>query len=159
MKQRTDQMAFPVKLMVMVALLSTIFVANVSLTFAATGHKKSSAVTGISAVDYTEARITQLQGVLKITEPQEELWNNFTSVMRQNAKDMDALTKDRAENNKTMNAVDYMKFHSQITKAHLDQQDKLIPPFEALYVSMSNEQKKSTDILFKTGKQGKHKRT
>ena len=64
--------------------------------------------------------------------------------------------KERAEGTKTMNAVEHMKFHSQITKAQLDQMEKLIPPFEAFYSSMSDQQKNITDIVFRTGKHGKH---
>jgi 23S rRNA U2552 (ribose-2'-O)-methylase RlmE/FtsJ len=78
--------------------------------------------------------------------------------MRENAKEMDALTKDMAENTKTMNALDHMKLHSQITEAHLAQLKKLIPPFEAFYNSMSDQQKNITDIVFRTGKYGKSKR-
>ena len=159
MKRRAYQVAFSATLVVvMVAFLSTIFFANANLSFAAAGKKKSSAVATTSAVDYTEAQIKQLQGALKITEAQEELWNNLTKVMRENAKDMDALTKARAENAKTMNAVEHMKLHSQITEAHLDQLKKFIPPFEALYTSMSDAQKKSTDTIFQTGRLGKSKR-
>ena len=94
--------AFPVTLVVvMVAFLSTIFFVNANLSFAAAGKKKSPAVAKTSAVEQTEARIKQLQGALKITEAQTELWNNLTQVMRENAKDMDSLTdtlaKERAE--------------------------------------------------------------
>ena len=141
----------------MVAFLSTIFFANANLSFAASSKKKPPAVAKISAVDYTEARIKQLQGALKITEAQQPLWNNLTQVMRENAKDMDAITKETAENTKTMNAVEHMKLHSRITDAHLDQLKKFIPPFEALYDSMSDEQKKITDTIFRTGKHGKNK--
>ena len=159
MKRKAYQFAFPVTLVVMmVAFLSTIFFANANLSFAASSKKKSSAVARPSAVDHTEAQIKQLQGALNITEAQKELWNNLTQVMRENAKDMDALTKDRAENTKTMNAVEHMKFHSQTTEAHLDQLKKLIPPFEAFYASMSDEQKKITDTIFRTGKFGKRKK-
>jgi hypothetical protein len=159
MKQKAYQVAFPVTLIVvMVAFLCTIFFANANLSFAASGKKKSSAVARTSAVDYTEAQIKQLQGALNITEAQKELWDNLTQVMRENAKDMDALTKERAETTKPMNAVEHMKFHSQITEAHLDQLNKLIPPFEAFYDSMSDEQKKITDTIFRTGKHGKQKR-
>ena len=99
MKRKAYQVAFPATLVVvMVAFLATIFFANANLSFAASGKKKSSAVARTSAVEHTEAQIKQLQGALKITEAQEELWNNLTQVMRENAKDMDALTKDRAEN-------------------------------------------------------------
>jgi hypothetical protein len=51
-----------------------------------------------------------------------------------------------------------MKFHSQITEAHLDQLKKFIPPFEAFYASMSDEQKKTTDTIFRTGEYGKRKK-
>ena len=83
--------------------------------------------------------------------------------MRENAKDMDtlmdSLKKERAAaGSKTVNAVEHMKLHSQIAKAHLEQMEKLIPPFEALYSSMSDEQKKITDTIFRTGKHPKQKR-
>jgi hypothetical protein len=158
MKRKAYQVAFPATLVVvMVAFLSTIFLASANLSFAATGKKKSPAVASTSAVDHTEARIKQLQSALKITEDQQVLWNNLTQVMRENSKEMDALRKDNAETTKTMNAVEYMKFHNQITEARLGQEKKLIPTFEALYASMSDDQKKITDILFRTGKHGKHK--
>jgi 23S rRNA U2552 (ribose-2'-O)-methylase RlmE/FtsJ len=159
MKQKTYQFAFSVApVVVIVAFLSTIFLANANPSFAASGKKKSSVVDKISAVDHNEARIKQLHETLKITDAQEELWKNLTQVMRQNAKDMDAINKDMAENTQTMNAVDHMKFHSQITEVHLDQVKKFIPPFETLYASMSDEQKKITDTTFRKERHGKHRR-
>ena len=143
---------------VLVAFLSAILFVTADLSFAASAKKKSSAVARTSAVEHTEAQIKRLQGALKITKVQEELWITLTQVMRDNAKDMDALSKDRAENTKTMNAVEHMKLHSQITEARLDQMKKFIPPFEALYNSMSDEQKQSTDKIFRTGINGKSKR-
>jgi hypothetical protein len=163
MKRKAYQVAFSATLVVvMVAFLSTIFFANANLSFAASSKKKSSAVVRTSAVEHTEAQIKQLQGALNITEAQKELWNNLTKVMRENAKDIEALTdartKERAEGTKTINAVEHMKLHSEITKVHLDQLKKLIPPFEAFYSSMSDEQKNITDTIFRTGKHGKQKR-
>jgi hypothetical protein len=156
MKQKAYQVSFPATLvLVMVAFLSTIFFANANLSFAASGKEKSPAIARTSAVEYTEAQIKQLQDALNITETQQELWNNLAQVMRENAKDMEALNKERAENVKAMDAVEHMKFHRQITEAHLAQLNKLIPPFEAFYASMSDEQKKTTDTIFRTGKHGK----
>lgn len=158
MKHKGYQVAFPAAIVViMVAFLATFFFVNTNLSFADSVKKKSSAVARTSAVEHTEAQIKQLQSALKITESQQELWKTLTQVMRENAKDMDALTKDRAENT-TMNSVEHMKFHSKITEAHLDQLKKLIPPFEAFYTSMSDEQKKITDTVFRTGSYGKQKR-
>jgi hypothetical protein len=159
MKRTDDRVASPIThVVVMMAFLSAIFLANANLSFAASNTKKTQEVARVSAVDHTEARITQLQAALKITDAQKELWNTLTLVMRDNAKDMDALSKDRAENAKTMNAVERMKFHSQITDAHLKHLQKFIPPFETLYASMSDEQKKTADTLFKKGKDRKMKR-
>ena len=160
MKRNDYQVPVLVTLVVvMVAFLSTIFFVNADLTFAASVKKKSPAVVRDSAVEHTEAQIKQLQGALNITEDQKELWNNLTKAMRENAKDMeafrDARNKERAEGTQTLNAVEHMKLHSQITKVHLDQLEKLIPPFEAFYSSMSDQQKKITDIVFRTGKYGK----
>jgi hypothetical protein len=160
MKRKAYQVVFPATLVVvMVAFLSTIFFVNADLTFAASVKKKSPAVARISAVAHTEAQIKQLQGALNITQSQEPLWNNLTQVMRENAKDMDALSdtrnKERAEGTRTLNAVEHMKLHSQITKTHLDQLEKLIPLFEAFYSSMSDQQKNITNIVFRTGKYGK----
>jgi biopolymer transport protein ExbB/TolQ len=158
MKRKFYQVAFPASLVVvLVAFFSIIFLTNANQSFAATAKKKAPAAARTSAVDRTEDRIKQLQGALKITEEQEVLWNSMTQVMRENAKEMDALTKDKAESSKTMNAVEHMKLHSQITEVQLNHQKKFIPPFEALYAGMSDEQKKITDILFRTGKHGKYK--
>jgi DNA-binding FadR family transcriptional regulator len=159
MKRKSFHVAFPAKAVVlMVMFLSAFFIANVNPSFAASDKKKSSSVARTSAVEHTEAQIKQLQSALNITEAQQELWKNVIQTMRENAKDMDAITKERAEQIKTMNAVEHMKFHSKITEAQLNHAKKLIPPFEALYASMSDEQKKSTDTIFRTGKHGKQKR-
>lgn len=158
MKRTAHQVAFPVTLVfVMAAFFSTLILADASLSLAASDKKNPPVAARTSAVDHTEASIKQLQGALKITS-QEALWNNMTQVMRENAKEMDALTKEMAENSKTMNAVERMKFHSQITEAHLNQQKKLLPVFEVLYASMSDEQKKRTDELFEKGILRKPKR-
>lgn len=159
MKQKTYSVVLHATLaLVMAVFLSTIILASADTSFAASGKKKSQNLTRTSAVEYTEAQIKQLQGSLNITAVQEPFWNNLTQVMRENAKDMDALNKERAENTDPMNAVEHMKFHSKITQAHLDQMNKLIGPFETFYDSLSDDQKKITDTTFRTGKYAKHKR-
>lgn len=158
MKQKDSQVVFPVAfIVVMVAFLSAIFFANATFS-AAAGKKKSSTVARTSAVEHIEAQIKELEGALKITGAQEELWNNVTQVMRENARDMDALSKVRAENARTMNAVEQLKFHGQVTETRLEQLKKFLPPFEAFYGSMSDEQKKITDTIFRKGRDGMHKK-
>jgi hypothetical protein len=157
MERKASQFKFQVaRVVAMVAFLSAVSMAGAPLSQAASGKGKST-VAAKTAVEHTESRIKQLKGALNITEDQEPLWNNMTQVMRDNAKDMDALSKVRAEKAKTMNALEQMRFHSQMTEAQLDQQKKFIPVFEALYLSMSDEQKTATDAVFRTGRHGKHR--
>jgi LTXXQ motif family protein len=159
MKRRDYQVVFPAALfVVMMAFLSAIFFANANLSFAASDKTKPAADARPSAVEKAEAQIKQLEDEITISKAQEELWNNLTQVMRENAEDMDALTKERDENAGTMNSVEHMKLHSQITETHLGHMKKLIPPFEAFYNSMSDEQKKITDTVFRTGKYGRPRR-
>ncbi len=164
MKQKAYQVTFPATLvLVMVTFLFTIFIANVNLSFAAAEGKKSNDIAKISAVDHTETQIKMLEGALNITDAQKELWNDLTKVMRENAKDTDARhearQKARAERHEKgvkRTSLEHMKSHLETTEAHLDQMKKLIPPFEALYASMSDEQKKTTDAIFDTGKHKRH---
>ena len=158
MKKADEQIAFPVfHVVVMMAFLFAFFFANANPSLAASTAKKIPEVAPISAVEHTEARIKELQSALKITDSQKELWNTFTQVMRDNAKDMDALTNDMAKRTKTMNAIEHLKLYSQITEARLNHLKKVIPPFEALYTSMSDEQKKNIDALFQKRSDRKNK--
>lgn len=157
MKRKACSTVFRMILVLLMAtFLSTIVFANTS--FAANGQKKSPAMTRTSAVDYTETQIKQLQATLSITAAQEPLWQNLAQVMRENAKDMDAINKERAENTKPLNALEHMKLHKRITQSHLDQTNKLIVPFEEFYNSLSDQQKNITDMVFRTGKYGRAKK-
>lgn len=160
---RIYRVVFPATFVVMmVTFLSTVIFINPSPSFAATETKKAPAAKPeekrTSAVDYAEAQIKQFQGSLKITAAQEPLWDNLTTVMRENAKDVDAIRKERAANRGTMNAVERMKFHSQMTESQLNQLKKFIPVFEEFYNSLSDEQKKNADEIFSTGKYRKTKK-
>jgi|GEM_PF-207283 len=155
MERRTNGFVFPVKIaVVMVALFSAVFLANATPSQAASGKKKPEAAK--TNVEQTESRIKRLNTALKITPEQDVLWSNMTQVMRENAKNSDAMSVARAETAGTMNAVERIKLHSQITEAQLDQQKKFIPVFEAFYASLSDVQKATIDTIFRTGRHGKH---
>jgi hypothetical protein len=157
MKQKSCRVVFPSALFVLAVFVCAVFLANANLSFAETAKKKATNVTRMSAVEYTESQIKQLQEGLKITGEQTELWDNLTKVMRENAKDMDAMIKG-SPSQKTMDALEHMKFHKQLTEAHLNQMNKFIPAFEALYNTMSDEQKSASNTLLRTGKHARHKK-
>lgn len=153
------RVVFPATFVVMmVTFLSTVIFINPRSSFAASETKKAPETTRTTAAEYAETQIKQLQTSLKITKDQEQSWNDLTVVMRENAKDVDALRKERAANRGTLNAVERMKFHSQVTESQLNQMKKFIPVFETFYNGLSDEQKKNADEIFSTGKYRKTKK-
>ena len=148
MKQDTYLIFHPALQVVVIMFLFTIFISNTNYSFAASDKNTSSGVARISGAEHAEAQIKALQNELMITDSQKELWNDLTRVMRQNAKEMDVLEKERAQNNKVLTAVERMRLYSEITEVHLNQLNRFIPPFEAFYSILTDEQKKITDKLF-----------
>ena len=103
-----------------------------------------------SHVDRVEMRIKDMHTRLQITTAQEDQWMKVSQVMRDNAKQMDALTKTRAEKN-DMSALDDLKSYSEITEAHAAGMREFTPVFKTLYESMSELQKKNADVFFRHG--------
>ena len=110
---------------------------------------KSPAAKAVS-VDRVETRIKELHADLKITSAQEEQWSKIAQMMRENAKQMNALTKTRAER-VDMNAIDDLKSYGEITDAHADGIKRFTPIFKTLYDDMSDTQKKNADVVFRNG--------
>lgn len=96
-----------------------------------------------------ERRLRNLHGKLHITQAQSRQWDQFALVMRDNARSMDQLYKERAEKLASMSAVDTMQSYAQITQERAQGMQKLMPVFQALYASLSDEQKQSADQLFR----------
>jgi len=103
------------------------------------------------AAQHVEARIKQLHGQLHITSAQDSQWNQFAQTMRDNARDMDEAAEQRAQQFATMTAVENMQSYEKLAEDHVQHLQKLIPAFQALYDSMSPEQKKTTDQVFRAG--------
>ena len=158
MKRIAHQFTNPTALVISaVAFFITVAFALANPSPAVTADTAQKTPAKVSKVDRTEARIKDLQAKLKITPAQEALWNKVTQVMRDNAKTMDTLMQARFEKAKTMTTVEDLKSYSEITQAHADGLKNFIPVFEALYASMSDDQKKDADTLFRYG--GHHKKS
>ena len=119
---------------------------------------KASAQHRVDRVDRVEARITDMHAKLKITQAQEDQWAKVAQMMRDNEKAIEPLIKARAENAKTMTAVDDLKSYGEITDAHADGIKKFTPVFAILYDGMSDDQKKTADTLFRHGGKTSKKR-
>jgi hypothetical protein len=101
---------------------------------------------GMSSV---EARIKDLHKKLHITAAQKPQWDALTQVMRDNAQAMTDLQNKRASDSQSMSAVEVIKSYESVIEAHESGMKKFVPPFEALYNTMSDAQKKSADSLFR----------
>jgi periplasmic protein CpxP/Spy len=91
-----------------------------------------------SAEDRVESRIKDMHAKLAITPAQEDQWAKVIQVMRDNEKAIEPLLKARADNAKTMTAIDDLKSYGEITDAHADGIKKFTPVFATLYTSMSD---------------------
>jgi periplasmic protein CpxP/Spy len=96
-----------------------------------------------------ERRITDLHSKLHVTPAQSQQWDQFAQVMRDNAKDTDQSYQQRAEKIGAMSAVDNMQSFAQIEQQRAQNMQKLVPAFQTLYTSLSDQQKKTADDLFR----------
>ena len=113
-----------------------------------TRANRAAAQRGAQPMERVEARIKELHAQLKITPEQEDEWNAFTQVMRDNAQAMQSAIEQRRQNQDNMTAMDDLNAYEQITQAHADGVKRLASAFQALYDSMSPEQKKNADTVF-----------
>jgi hypothetical protein len=106
-------------------------------------------VAGKNAEERVEARIKELHAQLRITPAEEPQWNEFAQAMRENARDMDQVFMQRAQQFPTMNAVQNMQSYEQIAEQHAQRVQKLVPAFEKLYDAMPDQQKRLADQVFR----------
>ena len=95
-----------------------------------------------------ERHIAGLQRRLKITPAQQRQWDAFTAVMRQNATHMESMQRERADKVAGMTAPEDMRSYADVTRAHAEDVQRLIPAFDELYAAMTSEQKAVADRTF-----------
>ena len=133
-----------------VVVLASPVMAGNSKTISVASSSQAMSSPASADANAVEARIKELHRKLHITAAQKPQWDNLAQVMRDNAQAMSDLKKQRAADAQTMNAVDVVKSYESVIEAHEDGMKKFVPPFEALYNTMSDAQKKTADSLFRT---------
>jgi hypothetical protein len=94
-----------------------------------------------------ERQITDLRRKLNITPAQQPQFDALTQVMRQNAQAIDALAQQEPQNGKP-NAVEAVRSGGRFAEAEAEGLKRLLPPLQALYDSLSDQQKRSADQVF-----------
>jgi hypothetical protein len=105
---------------------------------------------GESLETLVDRRITELHTKLQITPAQSQQWDQFAQVMRTNAKAMDQMYADRAQKLSGMSAVDNMQSFEAIEQARMEGMQRLVPAFQTVYNSLSDQQKQAADALFRS---------
>lgn len=93
-------------------------------------------------------RIAELHEELGITPQEEPRFDAFAAVMRANAQSMATLFQRARTASPDVTAPDRLRFYAQVSAAHADGMQKLVPVFETLYQSLSGAQKKAADMAF-----------
>ncbi len=104
---------------------------------------------GKNAEERVERHLRELHSQLQITPAEEPQWNEFASVMRENARDMDQAYMQRAQQFATMNALQNMQSYEQLAQEHAQHVQKLVPAFQKLYDAMPEQQKRVADQVFR----------
>jgi hypothetical protein len=109
---------------------------------------------GFDPSSHIEGRLAFLKTELKITDAQTEAWDTFAAVARKSAgamyQSMQAMRQamqSRVQSNQAFPAPDHLKLMEDTLSARLDQVKALRKSTAALYKVLSDEQKKTADVL------------
>lgn len=153
MKQNKLPIYFPApRLVAMTALLFIFCMAGEA--FAGDGRNTSYGMERSSAVEDAEDQIRILQKELMITESQRELWYDVVLVMRQNAKETEAFDRKTAKDRNPPTLLEQMRVYARATEIRLDQLNRLLPPFQAFYSLLSDEQKRVAEAMIGGSEEG-----
>jgi Spy/CpxP family protein refolding chaperone len=95
-----------------------------------------------------EQHIKGLHDQLKITPAEQPQWDQFASVMRDNAAQMEQALDERGTAAPTMNAMDNMQSYAKLAQVHATNMQKLASSFQALYAVFPDSQKQLADKVF-----------
>jgi hypothetical protein len=109
---------------------------------------------------HIDGRIAFLKAELKITQAQEPAFDVFARELRQNAAELGQMVeKQRAQRDQIRaqralgnepprpDALERMQQRADMSKAHAEQNQRMLAAFKPLYDQLSAEQKKSADEL------------
>ncbi len=118
-------------------------------TTPAPAQPKAPGAKQVSRADRVEKHIADMHAQLRITPAQQSEWDQFAQVMRENAASMNDTMEKRRAGFASLNAADNMESYAQIAEQHAQNMQKLATTFKVLYGSMSEDQKKNADAVFR----------
>lgn len=98
-----------------------------------------------------QRRLAELHKRLRITPSEQAAWDRFAQASMQNAAQLDAAFRARAEQVPDMNAVQNMQSFADLDMRRAQDMQRLVPEFQELYAALSPSQQRSADELFRQG--------
>jgi len=96
-----------------------------------------------------EQRIADMYATLKITPAQNTEWNKFAQVMMDNAQSMDMFVSKDSAGRESQPADQVLKGYAEFAELHAQNVQKLATAFGPLYASLTPDQKKQADDMFR----------
>ena len=97
---------------------------------------------------FVERRIEQLRTEIKITPDEQKSFDDFASVMRQNASQINSATEHGTALPVTATAVERMQAYSDVAQTHAQNMQQLTSAFTTFYNTLTPQQKKVVDTSF-----------
>ena len=97
------------------------------------------------AMDRVEKHIADLQRRMRITPAQQPQWDALTAIMRQNARHQETLHSSAAT---ARSATDMLRAYAATVQGHAADMQRLVPAFDALYATMTPDQRAAADRVF-----------
>jgi protein CpxP len=95
-----------------------------------------------------EGQLAEVKKRLSITAAQEPQFDQFATIVKQNAQTMEALMQKATAQGAQQNAVEGLRTAASFAQTEADNLKRLVPALEALYASLSEQQKRAADKLF-----------
>ena len=102
-----------------------------------------------SGADWVQRQLDRLHRQLKLTQAQEAAWTQFADSTMGNVRQIDDMYKDRAQHFESMTAVDNVKSYQAIIQNEAEGLGKRAAALQALYDSLTPDQKQSADRFFR----------
>jgi hypothetical protein len=99
------------------------------------------------------ARIKYLHDRLRITAEQEPLWDSVAQVIRDNAREIAPLLKERFRATTSGSAPDILHAYEALGEAQLENFKKFTAAFEPLYANLPDNQKRIADAVLRESAQ------
>ena len=93
-----------------------------------------------------ERRIAELHSKLAITPQQQQPFDAFAQVMRDNSDHMETLVTKGMEGGSTADAVGQLQMYTVMAQAHAENMQRLTAAFSTLYNALSPDQKHRADL-------------